>query len=499
MKKIGLALKIWMAMFALVVLVLGLSAVLQSSLIARIYLKQQSDRLLESGGSFARDVNLSDQSEVERNVYALASALNASVMVVDSKAGMISWSGRGGMGKGMGMGMGMGMGLGRMRGGGPGIPVETADLEEALSGETLVKKGANQFFGADVLLVAIPVKKDGNTAGAVIIQSPMAPIEANVKAIEQAVLYSLLLGLAAATLLAFLFSRRVTGPILMINSVARSMAEGNFGKKIAFESGDELGVLAESINTLSGQLKEKIMTIEEMDSTRRGFVANISHELRTPLTIIQGYTEALMDGIARDEQQRGKYLLNIYSETVRLGRLVNDVLDLRRLETGQISMNAEETDIADLIRAVADQYSGVVSDSEIKVLAAVTGERLAALVDPDRIRQVIINLVDNAVRYSPAGGTVEIKGEGLGGEIKVSVSDQGPGVAEKDRGLIWERFYKTSDSKTDREYSGSGLGLAIAKQIIERHGGSMGVEGRPGIGSEFWFMVKRSQPPGNLS
>ncbi|MCL5057553.1 MAG: cell wall metabolism sensor histidine kinase WalK [Actinobacteria bacterium] len=484
MRKIGLALKIWMAMLALVVLVLGLSAVLQSSLIARIYLKQQSDRLLESGSSFARDVNLNDQAEVEANVYALASALSASVMAVDSKGAVISWSGRHGMGRGAM--------LGRMRGGGPGIPVETADLEEVLSGETIVRKGVSRFFGADVLLVAIPVKKAESIAGAVIIQSPMAPIEANVKAIEQAVLYSLLLGLAAATLLAFVFSRRVTGPILKINSVARSMAEGNFGQKINFRSGNELGVLAESINTLSGQLKEKISTIEEMDSTRRGFVANISHELRTPLTIIQGYTEALMDGIARDDQQKEKYLLNIYSETMRLSRLVNDVLDLRRLETGQISMNTGETDIADLIKAVADQYGGVVSGSEIRVLAGVTGERLTALVDPDRIRQVIINLVDNAVRYSPAGGTVEIKGEGLAGKIKVSVSDQGPGVAEKDRGLIWERFYKTSDSRLEREYSGSGLGLSIAKEIIERHGGAIGVESRPGEGSEFWFTVKRT-------
>jgi len=496
LRRIGLAFKIWMAMLALVVLVLGLSAVLQSSLITRIYLKQQTDRLLESGSSFAREVNLSDQAEVERNVYALASALNASVMVVDSKSGIISWSGRHGNGNGMGMGMGMGQGrgamLGRLRGTGPGIPVETADLEEVLSGEKLVKKEVNQFFGADILLVAIPVKKDESTAGAVIIQSPMAPIESNVNAIEQAVFYSLLLGLAAATLLALLFSKRVTGPILMINSVARSMAEGNFGKKIAFESGDELGALAHSINTLSGQLKEKINTIEEMDSTRRGFVANISHELRTPLTIIQGYTEALLDGIAGDDQQREKYLLNIYSETVRLGRLVNDVLDLRRLETGQISMNAEEIDIAVLIGEVADQYSGVISGSEVKVVAAVTGERLTALVDPDRIRQVIINLVDNAVRYSPAGGTVDIKGEVLDGEIRVSVSDQGPGVDEKDRELIWERFYRTSDSRIDREYTGSGLGLAIARQIIERHGGSMGVESSPGKGSEFWFAVKRT-------
>jgi signal transduction histidine kinase len=141
---------------------------------------------------------------------------------------------------------------------------------------------------------------------------------------------------------------------------------------------------------------------------------------------------------------------------------------------------------------VAEQFQGVVPDTEIKVLVRDTGDRLKARVDPDRIRQVIINLVDNAVRYGPAGGKIEIKGEGRGEEIKVSVTDQGPGVAEKDRELIWERFYKTSDTGTDREYSGSGLGLAIAKQIIERHRGHIGVEKPPGGGSAFWFTVQRA-------
>lgn len=490
MKRFGLAFKIWMAMLALVVLVLGLSAVFQSSLIAQIYIRLQADRIVESATSLASEIDLHDRSEVDKTVSALAGALNASVTVIDSDASVISWSGRGG-GMGMGMGWGAMMG-GRMRGGGPGLPVETSDVQAALGGETLIKKGASRFWGTDVLLVGIPVKSDGSIAGAVFVQSPMASIEANIKAIRESVLYSLLLGLAAASLLAFVFSKKVSRPILKLNEAARSMAGGNFDIKIPLKSGDELGMLADSINTLSCQLKEKIKTIEEIDSTRRSFVANISHELRTPLTIIQGYTEALMDGIASDEQQKEKYLYNIYGETVRLSRLVNDVLDLRRMETGQLSMRAEEIDIMELIKSVAGQFQGVFPGISLKLPDLPGGETLKARVDPDRIKQVIINLVDNAVRYSPEGGTIEISGEGLADRVRVSVADQGPGVPEKERELIWERFYKTSESPSGREYSGSGLGLAIARQIIEQHGGKIGVENLPGKGSQFWFTVKRA-------
>ncbi|MHB8918522.1 MAG: sensor histidine kinase, partial [Desulfocucumaceae bacterium] len=359
MKKLGLVFKIWLAMFALVVMVLGLSAVFQSGMIERIYLGQQSDRVLDRAGRFARQYqDMGGQAEINRQVEVLAAELDANVLVIDQGAGVISWSTNRGMGMGMGMGMGrkgMGMGYGRMQG--PGVPFSQSDVQSVLGGETLVKRGSNQFFEAEVITVGVPIKKGGPVSGAVLVYTPLAPIQANLRSIEEAVIYSLLLGIAASTLLAFLFSRSVTRPILKINEVARAMAGGDYSLKVPIRPDNELGVLADSIDTLSGQLREKMETIERIDATRRNFVASVSHELRTPLTIMQGYTEALMDGMARDDRQRDKYLMNIHEETLRLRRLVDDLLDLRRLESGMISMRMDRADISGMIESVAGQIN----------------------------------------------------------------------------------------------------------------------------------------------
>lgn len=484
MIKLGLASKIWIAMFALVVLVLGISAIFQSGMIERIYLSQQADRILEIGQDFAREIEIrGDRLDIDRNVSALAGALNASVLVIDSGSVIVSWSANRGMG---------GMGRRGMMGGrakGMAFPFDEWDVKEVLGGKTVVRKGISQLWGFDVIGVAIPVISGDKVNGAVLIHSPLAPIQANLRAIHEAVLYSFLIGIVAATLLAFIFSRRVSGPILKINNVARAMAGGDYSQKIPSKSGDELGVLAGSINELSEQLKEKILTIEKIDSTRRGFVASISHELRTPLTIMQGYTEALMDGMAQDDLQRDKYLMNIYEETIRLRRLVDDLLDLRRLETGNISINMERADLSDIIQSVSNLFGETFSKRDVSINVSIPPVRLIARGDPDRLKQVVINLVDNAVRFSPHGGSVDVKGEEVSGRIKVSVRDHGPGVREEERRLIWERFYKSDSSRTRRN-SGSGLGLAIARQIIEMHGGQVGIESAPGQGSTFWFTVE---------
>ncbi len=483
MKRFGLAFKIWLAMFVLVVLVLGLSAAFQSGLIQKIYLKQQSDRILEKMSRFAREYSaMSGQEEIDGRVNSLARELDASVLVIDASGRTVSWSAQRGMGR-----RGMGMGW-RMHG--PVLPVEKEDVQSVLSGKTVVKRGSSQFFDYEVILAAVPLQNGGEVAGAVFVYTPLAPIKADLRAINEAVIYSLLLGIAASILLAFLLSRIISRPIQKINSLARAMAGGDFGLQVPVRSEDELGMLAASINDLSRQLREKIETIEKIDSARRSFVASISHELRTPLTIMQGYTEALMDGLARDEGQREKYLNNIYEEAVRLRRLVDDLLDLRRLESGLISMRVDRADISEIIRQVADQFNETVAEKKVAVRTDLPGERLLARGDPDRLKQVIINLVDNAVRFSPESEEVEIRGEEAGGRIRVLVKDRGPGLSPEDRQLIWERFYRAGGDRAGR-HSGSGLGLAIARQIIELHGGEIGVEGRPGGGSAFWFTVDR--------
>lgn len=488
MKRLGLTFKIWLAMFALVVLVLGLSALFQSGMIERVYIRQQSDRLLEKGSEFAGRYHSISRAGIESEVSSLARELDASVIVVDRKAAVVSWSANRGMGR-MGMGMGMGMGWGRMHG--SETPFDQSDLQTVLSGGTVARRGSNQYFGMDVLFVAVPIKKDGEVSGGVLIHTPLAPIEANLRAINEAVIYSLLLGIAASIVLAFIFSRSVSAPILKINSVARAMADGDFSLQAPVMSGSELGMLADSINTLSSQLKEKMQAIERIDAARRGFVASISHELRTPLTIVQGYTEALMDGIAQDEKQKEKYLMNIYEETIRLRRLVDDILDLRRLESGMISMRMERADIYKIVNDVADQFREAVNGKKLDIRVNLPGDKLEATGDPDRLRQVVINLVDNAVRFSPENSTVDIRGEVSGDAVMVSVRDQGQGLAQEEQQLVWERFYKADSSRTDRD-SGSGLGLAIARQIIDLHGGKIGVESIEGEGSTFWFAVKRA-------
>lgn len=486
MIKFGLTFKIWVAMFALVALVLGLSAAFQSGIIERIYINQQADRILETGREFAREIEIRGNSlEIDRNVHAMAGALNASILVIDSGGNVVSWANRG-----MGMGGMSGMGrrgmMGRMHG--LNLVFSEKDLQDVLKGQAVVRKGNSQFFGFDVIMAAIPITAGEKIEGAVVINSPLAPIQANVRAIHEAVFYTFLLGAAATTLLAFLFSRKVSGPILKINSAARAMAQGDFSLKIPVGSGDELGLLAESINDLSRQLNEKIQTLKKIDDARRGFVTSISHELRTPLTIMQGYTEALMDGIARDDRQREKYLLNIYEETLRLRRLVDDLLDLRKLETGTVSISMEKVDLSEVIRTVSEQFSQTLNSRDVRIKVDTPPGGLVASGDSDRLKQVVINLVDNAVRFSPEGGTVEIKGERVGQLAKVSVKDQGPGIKSGDRQLIWERFYRAGATRAEGS-SGSGLGLAIARQIVELHGGKIDVDSNPGEGSTFWFAI----------
>lgn len=492
MKKLGLVFKIWLAMFALVVMVLGLSAVFHSGMIERIYLGQQSDRILDRAGRFAREYqDMDGQAEIDRQVGALAGELDANVLLIDQGAGVVSWSTSRGMGMGMGMGRkGMGMGYGRMQG--AGVPFSQSDVQSVLRGETLVKRESNQFFGADVITVAVPIKKGGLVSGAVLVYTPLAPIQANLRSIEEAGIYSLLLGLAVSTLLAFLFSRSVTRPILRINEVARAMAGGDYSLKVPVRPDNELGVLADSIDTLSGQLREKMETIERIDATRRNFVASISHELRTPLTIMQGYTEALMDGMARDDRQREKYLMNIYEETLRLRRLVDDLLDLRRLESGMISMRMDRADISGIIESVAGQINQAQAEKKVTVTVHLPVEKLVARGDPDRIRQVLINLVDNAVRFSPENGEVKVSGDRDGEIVRVLVTDQGPGLTGEEKKLVWDRFYKADSSRAGKD-SGSGMGLAIARQIIELHGGKIGIESSQGQGSTFWFTLEGLQ------
>ncbi|GBF34989.1 osmosensitive K+ channel histidine kinase KdpD [Desulfocucumis palustris] len=497
MKRKTILFKLWLAMLVLITAVLVFSGLIQAGILQKIYLEQQSGRIIESGLKLAGSMDISDKPQLNSLAENTADTLGASVLVVNSQGEIIVWKrsegapgmGMGmGMGHGAGMGMGMGMGYGMQQKINAGMPFTSADVSKVLAGEQLVRREYNPYFKTDIMQVGIPAEKNGRILGAVMIQTPLAPIVNNLRALQQSSLYALALGGLAAVLLALLLARGIVQPLLKMNRAARSMAEGDYDIQVPVESKDEIGILGESINLLSAKLKEKISQLEKMDNTRREFVASVSHELRTPLTIIQGYTEALVDGMDRDQAQKEQYLSNILEETNRLKRLVDDLLNLGRMEAGRVTIEVKEVDMLAVVRRVMERFESPALEKGRKLLVEATGGSYMAKVNEDKMEQVIINLVDNALRFTPPGGAVNAIIDRTGSQIRISVKDSGSGIPEREQPLVWDRFYK-SDPSRSRGQSGSGLGLAIVRGIVELHGGQVGVQSRPDEGATFWFTV----------
>lgn len=246
---------------------------------------------------------------------------------------------------------------------------------------------------------------------------------------------------------------------------------------------DPRGTVRGVVSVLLDMTRER--RLEEM---RREFVANVSHELRTPLTYLQGYTEAILDGLAADPDEEKKYLKIILDETLRLRRLVSDLLDLSRIEAGQLALEKGEVNLAELCSEVAEKVWPLAEEKEIRLELDVPAQLPPAWGNADRLQQVLINLLDNALRHTGAGGKVAVTAKVQGEELAVSVHDTGPGIPPEELPYIFERFYKVEKART-RTTAGTGIGLAIVKGLVEAHGGRVWVESTPGKGSVFTFTV----------
>ncbi|MFK2824249.1 ATP-binding protein [Bacillus sp. B190/17] len=225
-----------------------------------------------------------------------------------------------------------------------------------------------------------------------------------------------------------------------------------------------------------------------LDKLRKDFVANVSHELRTPISMLQGYSEAIIDDIAATEDEKREMARIIYDESLRIGRLVNELLDLARMEAGHISLNLEEVDVPAFIQRVTDKFQGIAKEKQIDLTWHIPNEKVLTKLDPDRIEQVLTNLIDNALRHTPEHGFVKVSYELKADGHHVSVQDSGAGISEEDLPFVFERFYKGDKART-RGRSGTGLGLSIAKNIISAHNGSIKVQSKLGQGTIFSFRL----------
>jgi two-component system, OmpR family, sensor histidine kinase ResE len=231
-----------------------------------------------------------------------------------------------------------------------------------------------------------------------------------------------------------------------------------------------------------------------MDKLRNDFIANVSHELRTPISMLQGYSEAMVDDIASSEEERKEMAKIIYDESLRMGRLVNDLLDLARMQSGKMRLRYESVPLREYLERIVHKFSVLAKEKEIKLSVVLSDDDYYMVwsFDPDRIEQVLTNLIDNAIRHTPEHGTLEViqRLDQISGFLVIEVKDSGIGIPEEDLAFVFERFYKADKART-RGRSGTGLGLAIAKNIITAHKGFITVNSLKGKGTTFTFILPK--------
>lgn len=292
-----------------------------------------------------------------------------------------------------------------------------------------------------------------------------------------------LVAVIASILLALIFSRLITRPLKAVTLSAQKVAAGDFSQRVPEKTRDEIGQVSAAFNSMSEQLDKK-------EQSRRQLMADVAHELRTPLTAIQGYLEAWSDGVIAPTPEQ---ITSVHDETVLLSRIITDLRDLSLVEGGGLRMHQLPTNLAELVNNELSGISNQAKEHSISLHNDLPADLPRVFIDADRIRQVLRNLLDNALRYTNTGGDISIKAVSTSdGWLTVAVSDTGSGITPEDLPFIFDHFYK-SDHSRQRGHSGSGLGLAIVKQLVKAHGGNIRVESQPGKGSTFYFTLPLAQ------
>jgi signal transduction histidine kinase len=289
----------------------------------------------------------------------------------------------------------------------------------------------------------------------------------------------LLVGAVAATvslIVARLMARGMTQPLRDMASAARRMETGDYSVRVQTRSRDEVGRLAAAFNRMSGEL-------EGLEQSRRDLVANVSHELKTPIAAIRAHLENLLDGVEQPDPATLEVML---AQVERLGRLVDQLLDLSRLESGEVPLRLEALPLRPIVDQLISEIAVALPGRGVTVRNDVSSDLPALSADRERLHQVLFNLVENAVRFTPDGGEVTLSARRENGSIEIAVADTGTGIPPEHLPRLFERFYRADPARA-RGDGGTGIGLAIARSVVEAHGGTIRAESEPGRGSVFTF------------
>ncbi|MHB8511253.1 MAG: sensor histidine kinase [Actinomycetota bacterium] len=334
-------------------------------------------------------------------------------------------------------------------------------------------RGTVTVNGVDYAYAVVDVTRP-NVSASVVIARPVSLAVQLLRAIIARVLLAGLLAIIAGVLTAFIVSRRLTRSMHELTEATASIASGNYDHRVGVHGNDDVADLAKRFNAMASSIEESRRRESEL-------LANVSHELRTPITAIRGYAQALSDGTAQDAAEQERALSVIGFESARLERLVEDVIDLARAH--DLRLEIELVDIVDVAREVAQSHDALARESGV-TLSVSMNEPLMCRTDPIRVGQILSNLLDNALRVTPQGGTVRITGQKEPSAQVIEVSDTGPGISQSDLPHVFERGYLWKAYRGERPV-GTGLGLAIVRSLVEALHGTIEVRSTPGAGTTF--------------
>jgi len=304
-------------------------------------------------------------------------------------------------------------------------------------------------------------------------------------AVNESLLFSALAAFIAAVIVSLFVSRQVVAPVRRIMVASQHIAEGHYKERVHIPGNpdkadmDELAQLSQSFNQMT-------LALEKAETLRKQLIGDIAHELRTPLSTIKGSMEGLIDGVLPAGKDT---YFQVHQEAERLQRLVDDLQDLNRVESGAIRLERESTSIKGLIENTTKRLSRQFEEKGVSLELDIPDSIPQVSVDPDRIGQVFINLIGNSLQYTPIGGSVLISGEEQNNQVLINISDTGIGLSADNISKIFTRFYRVDKSRS-RAGGGSGIGLTIAKHLVESHGGEIGAESEGlGKGSTFWVLL----------
>jgi signal transduction histidine kinase len=336
---------------------------------------------------------------------------------------------------------------------------------------------AHESDGAAYAAVPVYAGPGSRVFGAVHVSLPLSLFHVTLRHIRWVIAGSVVAALIVAGALGLVLARGIAGPVQEMQRVASDLAAGRLGERVPIRSRDELGELARSLNRMAGDL-------ERIDAARRAFVADAAHELRTPVANLAVAIEALKAVIDKSPDQVAGVVTDLGREVQRLTTLVEHLLDLSLVESGQVRLHASALSPAELILRSVHPFEKRAAQAGVTIATDVPPRLPRVAADADRMVQVLTGLLDNALKVTPPGGRITMRASEQRGRVLFSVADTGPGIAEAELVHIFDRFYRTDRART-REQGGAGLGLAIAKRLVEAQGGTITVESKEGQGARF--------------